>query len=241
MNAKVNGTKQLLMVVINNYPRPIMADNKVPAASATCLHCHNPNRYIGDKLIVERLTATTRRTPRHNPSCLMHVGGRDGFGHLSGIHGAHLGHIEYIATDTKHQTIPWVSKTNDDGRSPSSLDTKEPVTGQKRVMDCIDCHNRRRTPSTAEEALNRYMAQGSPDPALPFVHKEGLTLIKATYTSQEEARAKITAGLEDYYHSQYPAVWSGQRATNRSGREDARNNLRHKCFSLHEGHLGHAS
>ena len=32
VNAKVNGTKQLLMVVMNKYPRPIMADDKVPAS-----------------------------------------------------------------------------------------------------------------------------------------------------------------------------------------------------------------
>ena len=63
---------------------------------------------------------------------LMHVGGRNGFGHLSGIHGAHLGHIEYIATDSEHQTIHWVSKTNDDGSVTEFTDTKEPVTGQKR-------------------------------------------------------------------------------------------------------------
>src|SRR5271170_6583721 len=52
LNAKVNGTRQMLMVISDKYPRPIMADNKVPPAQETCLKCHNPNRYIGDKLIV---------------------------------------------------------------------------------------------------------------------------------------------------------------------------------------------
>ena len=32
VHAKVNGTKQLLMVMTDNYPRPIMADDKVPPA-----------------------------------------------------------------------------------------------------------------------------------------------------------------------------------------------------------------
>jgi hypothetical protein len=87
------------------------------------------------------------------------------------------------------------------------------VTGTKRVMDCIDCHNRAaHSFTTPEEALNHDMTQGSPSASLPFVHKEGLALLKATYASQEEARAKIAAGLENYYQSQYPAVWSGQRA-----------------------------
>src|SRR5271156_613324 len=35
INAKVNGTRQMIMVLANNYPRPIMADNKVPPAQET--------------------------------------------------------------------------------------------------------------------------------------------------------------------------------------------------------------
>jgi hypothetical protein len=146
---------------------------------------------------------------------MLHVGGRDSFSRLSGIHGAHLGKIEYIATDSTHQTIPWVSKTNDDGSVIEfvATDAKGPVTGQKRVMDCIDCHNRAaHSFDTPEKVLNRDMSQGLPNPSLPFVHKEGLELIKATYSSQEEAAAKITSGLEDFYRSKYPAVWNDQRA-----------------------------
>ena len=215
VNAKVNGTKQLLMVVMNSYPRPIMADDKVPTARATCLNCHNPSRYIGDKLIVTAAFGDDEKNSKTQSLVLMHVGGRDQFGHLSGIHGAHMAHIEYIATDSTHQTIPWVSKTNDDGSTTEfvSTDQKGPVTGEKRVMDCIDCHNRAaHSFTTPEQALNQSMAQGSPSSSLPFVHKEGLQLLKATYGSQEEAKAKIVAGLDNYYQSQYPAIWSGQRA-----------------------------
>jgi hypothetical protein len=135
-------------------------------------------------------------------------------GSLSGIHGAHLGRIEYIATDTTNQAIPWVAKENADGSMTEYLssDAKAPVQGKKRLMDCIDCHNRAaHSFDTPEEALNRAMAAGSPDPALPFVRKEGLALIKATYASQPEAESKITAGLEEFYQKQHPEVLSGQR------------------------------
>jgi hypothetical protein len=47
--------------------------------------------------------------------------------------------------------------------------------GQKRTMDCLDCHNRAaHSFDTAEDALNKDMALGSPSPSLPLVHKEGL-------------------------------------------------------------------
>jgi hypothetical protein len=56
------------------------------------------------------------------------------------------------------------------------------------------------------------MAQGSPSASLPFIHKQGLALLKATYISQGDATSKIALGLENFYRSQYPAIWSGQRA-----------------------------
>jgi thiamine pyrophosphate-dependent acetolactate synthase large subunit-like protein len=80
-------------------------------------------------------------------------------------------------------------------------------------MDCIDCHNRAaHSFSTPEEALNKAMDQGRPSASLPFVHKQGLVLLKAEYGSQEQAASKITSALESFYQAQYPAVWSGQRA-----------------------------
>src|ERR1700748_3321652 len=85
--------------------------------------------------------------------------------------------------------------------------------GQKHVMDCIDCHNRAaHSFETAEQALNKHIASGSPAASLPFIHKEGLALIKAAYSSQEDATAKISSGLSSFYQTKYPAVWSAQRA-----------------------------
>ncbi len=153
-----------------------MAGDKLPPASVTCLNCHNPGKNIGDKLLVKTSYGDDEKNSMTRSLTLMHVGGRDSFSHLSGIHGAHMGHIEYIATDSNHQTIPWVGKTNDDGSVTEfvSTDTKGPITGQKHVMDCIDCHNRAaHSFDTPEEVLNRDMAQGSPNAALPFIHKPG--------------------------------------------------------------------
>jgi nitrate/TMAO reductase-like tetraheme cytochrome c subunit len=215
VHAKVNGTKQLLMVILHNYPRPIMAGDKLPPAQATCLNCHNPNRLAGNKLLVKTSYGDDEKNSVTRTLVLMHVGGRDQFGKLSGIHGAHLGHIEFIATDANRQTINWVGKRSDDGSITEfiSSDTKERGTGQKREMDCIDCHNRAaHSFDTPEEALNRDMAAGAPSASLPFVHKQGLQLIKTQYASQQEAAARITQRLETFYRSQYPAVWNGQRA-----------------------------
>lgn len=215
VHAKVNGSKQLLMVMFHDYPTPIMADGKVPPASTTCENCHNPNTYIGDKLVVKTSYGDDEKNSMTRTLVVMHVGGRDQFRHLSGIHGAHLSHIEYIATDSQDQTIPWVRSVNADGSITDfdSSDAKGSPKGQWHTMDCIDCHNRAaHSFDTPEQALNKAMVAGSPSTSLPFVHKEGLAIIKATYSSQEDAAMKITAALDTYYRTQYPQVWSGQRA-----------------------------
>ena len=214
VHAKVNGTRQLLMVILHNYPRPIMADGKVPAARDTCVKCHNPDRMSTDKLLVKSTYGDDEKNSVTRSLVMMHVGGKDQSGHLSGIHGAHLGHIEYVSSDSSDQTISWVSKRNDDGTvTEFSVDgVKNAGVGKRHVMDCIDCHNRAaHSFETPEEALNKDMASGSPSVSLPFAHKEGLTLIKASYASSEDANGKITAAFEDFYRSQYPLVWNAQR------------------------------
>jgi nitrate/TMAO reductase-like tetraheme cytochrome c subunit len=214
VHAKLNGTRQLAMVVLHNYPRPIMPEDKVPVASATCYNCHDPNRSIGDKFAVKTSYGDDEKNSVTRTIVLVHIGGRNQFGKLSGIHGAHLGRIEFVAADSNRQTISVVTKHNDDGSSTdfASGSASGPVAGQKHEMDCIDCHNRpAHSFSTPEDALDKDMAAGTPSAALPFVHKQGLALIKADYSSAEEATAKITNGLEEFYRSQYPAIWNGQR------------------------------
>jgi len=161
VHAKVNGAKQLLEVVFHNYPAPIMADNKLPAAATTCLECHLPSSFIGDKLRVSSAFADDEPNSKTSSLTMLHVGGRDSFGRLSGIHGAHMGKIQYISTDSGNQAISWVGKTEDNGSVTQfvSGDPKKLVTGQKRTMDCIDCHNSvGHTFTTPEDALNEDMA-----------------------------------------------------------------------------------
>jgi nitrate/TMAO reductase-like tetraheme cytochrome c subunit len=214
VHAKVNGTKQMYMVMVGSYSRPIMPGYKVPVASVTCLNCHDPHVEHGDKLVVTPTFADDAANTQTSSVTVLHVGGQDALGHRSGIHGAHLGMIEYIATDTTNQTIPWVRQTNADGTTTEFIASGAsiPSGATPRVMDCIGCHNRAaHSFETAEGALDRMMAEGSPSASLPFLHKEGLALLNASYESQGQAKDRIASGLAAFYQAQYPAVWAAQR------------------------------
>lgn len=215
VQAKVNGTKQLIEVTFHDWPTPIRAPlNALRPARETCEECHSPTRFTGEKLLVKTTFGDDVNNSVTRTVLVLHLGGVDSLSHRTGIHGHHLNNFEYVATDADAQTIIAVTATNPDGTRTQYVDStwKGPIKGVTRTMDCIDCHNQAtHVFQTAEDAIDEAMVDGTPSPSLPFVHKEGLQLIQATYASQAEAGQKIVAGLDDFYRTQYPQVWQSQR------------------------------
>jgi hypothetical protein len=263
-SAKVNGTKQLLEVsfhplaplaprLIPNYPTPIPSPvTSLRPARYTCESCHSPRRFDGDKLLVKSEFADDEKNTETQTVLILHLGGVDSLSHFTGIHGVHLGHIEYVATDTSRTTIPWVERQNADGSSTvfSSLPAGSGVPqGERRVMDCIDCHNRAaHTFVTAEEAINQAMADGTISADLPWVHKEGLQLLKAIYTSQDQARAEIPQDLTNFYRQTNPGVLTSQAAQVQAAGKELVTLYCQNVFPFmkvtwgtHPNHIGHMS
>jgi nitrate/TMAO reductase-like tetraheme cytochrome c subunit len=252
-SAKVNGTKQLLEVGFDRYPTPIPSPvESLRPARYICEGCHTPARFVGEKLLVKSSFADDEKNTETQTVVVLHLGGRDSLSHLTGIHGVHLGHIEYIATDPTRTTIPWVEKRNEDGSE--TVFTTLPAgsgapQGERRLMDCIDCHNRAaHTFVTAEDALNRAMAEGAVSSDLPWVHKKSLELLKANYTSEAEASTKIPAGLEAFYRAEYPDVLAAKAALVKSAGEQLVTLYSQNVFPFmkvtwgtHPNHIGHMS
>jgi nitrate/TMAO reductase-like tetraheme cytochrome c subunit len=253
LSAKVNGTKQLLEVSFDRYPTPIASPvESLRPARYICEGCHTPARFIGEKLLVKSSFADDEANTETQSVVVLHLGGRDSLSHLSGIHGVHLGHIEYVATDPTRTSIPWVQKRNDDGSETvfaTSAAGNGVPQGERRVMDCIDCHNRAaHTFVTAEDALNRAMAEGAVSPELPWVHKKGLELLKANYSSEAEARAKIPAGLQAFYRSEHPEVLATKAAQVKAAGDMLVTLYSQNVFpymkvtwGTHPNHIGHMS
>jgi nitrate/TMAO reductase-like tetraheme cytochrome c subunit len=251
--AKVNGTKQLVEVAFNTYPRPIESPvRNLRPARDICESCHTPARFVGERLLVKSTFADDEHNSETQTVLVLHLGGQDSLSHLTGIHGVHLGHIEYVATDPTRTTIPWVEKRNADGSvtdfAVASTGGAVPK-GERRVMDCIDCHNRAaHTFQTAEDALNRAMEQGGISPSLPWVHKEGLALLKTTYSSGDQAREQIPAQLTAFYRGQRPEVLASKTALVQAAGEELAAIYTENVFpemkvtwGTHPNHLGHMS
>jgi len=220
VRSKLSGSYQVLAVTFNLYPRPIPEPiHNLRPARETCEQCHWPERFSGDKLVVRSKFADDEKNSPTKDVLLVHIGGRNPDLKLVGIHGRHLGLVTYLAADVKRQEIPWVSYRNEDGTVTDYASTDTPpkadlvAHGERRRMDCMDCHNRpTHTFDLPENAVNREMAAGRISSSLPFIHKEAVDLLKRTYASRLEAQDEIPQALREYYRKNYPAVYNSQRA-----------------------------
>jgi nitrate/TMAO reductase-like tetraheme cytochrome c subunit len=204
---KTAGVRQLFHVVTNNYPRPIPGVADMRPALETCGNCHWPDRSAGDALRVKRTYGDDEANTESVTALMMHIGGPESG---KGIHwhaNPNL-KIEFVSTDADRQTIPWVKVTRPDGSvqeySADGATPEQIAGGARRTMDCLDCHNvvAHRIAPTAEEAVDKAMAAGALPATLPFVRREGVKLVQASYPSAEAGIAAIDQGLRGFYKTQ---------------------------------------
>jgi hypothetical protein len=219
--SKISGAHQVLAVSFRTYSRPIPSpvENLRPARD-TCETCHWPEKFHGDKVRVVTEFADDEKNTETATTLHVHVGGGSArLGIAQGIHW-HMNvanEVEYIATDGKRQVIPWVRVKDRFGnvREYTAEGTKpeDLAKGERRRMDCMDCHNRPAHPmaATPERAVNELMARGDIPKTLPFVHREAVKALKANYTNEAEADGGISRSLRDFYRSQRPDLYMAQR------------------------------
>jgi hypothetical protein len=221
LKAKMNGTNQMFAVMFNTFPRPIesaMENNKLVSSADTCEQCHARDKPIAPRLRVIPSYKDDEANTRTTTVLLMRV---------AAVHAAHLGpgiRIRYAAADDKRQTIPWVEYSNTQTSVSRSYLAGDTATDSVRVlptfeMQCVDCHNRASHAfEVPDRAINLAMALGQIPPSLPFVKKEAVELLKASYLSSDEAAQKIPAALSTFY-KKYPdamikqgaAIWTTGR------------------------------
>lgn len=222
VKSKLSGVRQVFAVTFKTYSRPIPSPVKyLRPARETCEQCHWPQRFSGDKFIVKTDYKDDEKNTPETTALVLKIGGRTWQGSV-GIHGRHLdqgSRIRYIATDEQRQVIPVVYYTDDKGKTVEYVSTDIKVSkeqlakSEKRVMDCIDCHNR---PTHAfelpESAVDLRIYRGLISAELPFIKKKAVELLKADYPDRDTAQKKIVEGVTSYYRASYPDIYNSKRA-----------------------------
>jgi len=256
IRAKLSGLRQVFAVTFHTYSRPIPSPVKyLRPARDTCEQCHWPQRFSGDKFILKTNYKDDEKNTPMTTALVMKIGGRASSGSV-GIHGRHLdddSRIQYISTDERRQVIPVVYYTDAKGKTVEYVSTdikvrkQELEKGEQRTMDCIDCHNR---PTHAFElpanAVDLRMSRGLISPELPYIHKKSVELLKADYPDRDIAQKQIVEGIENYYRTSYPGVYTSKRALIEQSAENvAKIYLRNifpdmkMTWGVHPNNLGH--
>jgi hypothetical protein len=217
IRSKISGIPQLFAVLFNTYPRPIETpvQNLRPARD-TCEDCHRPERFAGDLVKTHTTFDTDEANTEHVDTRILRVGGGE-LEVASGIHWHVHADVYYLADDQERQDIVWVGVDRGDGYfteyyEPAKLSeiTPERIDKEKRLMDCVDCHNRAtHVFNSPDELIDIAMTQGKIDPSLPFIKKIGLTALDPANSSLEAADAKLDA-IRDFYQENYPEVYTSQ-------------------------------
>lgn len=205
---KLNGVRQLYHVITNQVPKPIPGVADMRPALEVCGDCHWPGKRFGDVVRAIREYGDDEANTETRTILQLYVGGPGSpasSGRAIHWHADPSVRIEYVTTDSERQTIPYVKVTDAKGvvREYTAEGTRpeQLAAGERRIMDCIDCHNvvAHRVMATPERAVDAAIAIGKLDRGLPFIRREGVRLVKAGYSSEDEALRAIAEGLRGFY------------------------------------------
>ena len=221
VRSKLSGAYQLYSVTFHKYSRPITTPvHNLRPAPETCEQCHWPEKFFGAQLKIFNHYGYDEYNSLRQTRMLINVGGGSPrTGQVQGIHW-HMNianEITYFATDDHRQNIPWVQIRDWQGRVTVYTATNAQLTPQqiaaapKRKMDCVDCHNRpAHVYVPPNRAVDESFVAGKLDASLPFLKRQAVEVLSKPYATTDEALNSIASGLDGFYRTNYPDVYSSQ-------------------------------
>ncbi len=228
IKSKLNGTRQLVEMVLGTYPTPIPPPDHadLPAASDTCAKCHDPLRRALTGLKTQTLFSEDETNTRQFVGLMIRPGGGDAFDVSRSVHWHVLREVSYSTTSKDAASIDYVAATRTDGgidefisqdRITVAEDVQPDIDAVKaaepmRVMSCYDCHNRAGhgipNPRTG---LDYELSTGAIDATLPYIKREGMRILWDSYPDFTAADSAIDR-LRNFYQTSYPNVYETKAA-----------------------------
>ena len=219
VKSKISGIPMIVAATTGRYPRPIPVpvENLRPARE-TCEACHWPQKFSGDIVRSHTTFAADETNTKKVDTRVLRVGGGDS-AIAQGIHWHIASTVWYLPMDAARQQIGWVGVQNADGTMTEFVNptvgnqiTPERIAKEKRQMDCIDCHNRAtHIFQSPNDLIDKALAEGKIDSSLPFIKKQGISVLDPVNTSLDAANQRID-GIKDYYRSTYPQIYQAKGA-----------------------------
>ncbi len=241
------------------YERPTHSKS-MTGAQDSCEGCHTKSPHRHNIVKTSMKFEADRRNTEKKLTLTMRLNGRTFGGEVRrGVNWHASGAIRFIATDPQNLDIRWVEVTADDGSKKvynnviSPLGNEEINDADKKVMDCIDCHNRAGHPfRSPEDEVDAALTDGRLSPDLPFIKRRILELLDQEFETEDEARSLTDDAWRQYQQDfpdlqdKDPEAWEGAREFMQE-RQDflanlmvrsrfAEKNVSWRSFPDHNGH-----
>lgn len=224
VRSKLSGLYQVYAVLAKVYPTPITTPiSNLRPARETCEECHWPEKFYARQLVVEKHYLADEANTEWDINLQMKTGPTySALGLQEGIHW-HINpnvKVEYVATDSVRQNLPWVRYTNlKTGEVQVFEDednklTEEELAGYEiRSMDCMDCHNR---PShdyhSPYSFINDAITAGKISKELPEIKLKAMEILAMDYPSTDSAMNTIEREIKEFYASNYEDIYNDNYA-----------------------------
>jgi hypothetical protein len=219
---KLRGTKELLDLILDRYPRPIPTPVKdLRPSEAVCEHCHGPKYQINQRLESRTYFLSDKQNTRKTINLLLRMGKAELTTEKPPKMHWHSSTTQEIlfASDKKRNVIPWIRVKRLDGKeriyrlTGAEMTDADAAKAGTRQMDCVDCHNRPGHPYNPPEAiLDALLALKLVDPELPEIKRVAVKALDEEYPSRQEAELKIATSVRDFYQKTYPELSSSRAA-----------------------------
>ena len=219
VKSKISGIPMIWATVTGHFDKPIPTPVKnLRPARDTCEQCHRPERFAGDLVITHTTYLTDEKNTPQVDQRILRVGTGDQVA-PQGIHWHVASQVWYVSNEDRRE-IDWVGITGPDGKYTAQFTnpisgvilSPEEIAKNRRMMDCIDCHNRATHQfQTPEAIIDSYMREGSIDNTLPFIKREAAIALYPQNTTLQAAYSKIDA-IRNFYATNYPGVLAQKSA-----------------------------
>ncbi len=211
IDSKINGTWQMISVTFDLYERPIPTPvHQLRPARETCEKCHWPEKFYGSKLkYIVHYQQDENSTAKYTTLALkIDMGEETG---KAGIHWHIAGknEVRYASVDDEREDILWVEAKQKDGTFKKFINKKLAHDDNDyeniRTMDCVNCHNRAtHIYEDPRDAVDQRMRTGKIDRSLPYIKREALGAITASFTTPDRANEIISNRINVFYRENYP-------------------------------------
>jgi nitrate/TMAO reductase-like tetraheme cytochrome c subunit len=226
LKAKINGTKQLIEVVLGTFPTPIPPPehSDMPSSADTCEGCHGVTRDAVKTLKTETVYTEDEKNTAQFVGLMIRPGGGNPFDVARSVHWHVLRTVHFYSGDPRDQTIDLVEATQPDGSIATYMslakvkDTGDVVPDVEAVqtsdvktrMSCYDCHNRAgHDIANPRTGIDSALTAGTVDKTLPYVKREAMRILYGSYDSVGAADAEADK-LPAFYQTNYPLVAASQ-------------------------------